>query len=554
MSGHRDATRRGRLKEAVRRRAGELAQANELLRRITELQSRFIGEATPQELFHSALRHLVEASGSFFGFIAEVIDRDGRKALHTFALDNISWNAETQALYDRHRDSGMTFTAHDSLFGAVLTSEEPVFANDPAHDPRAKGLPPGHPPLVSFLGLPLTIGDRMVGVAGLANRAGGYDPELVEYLEPLSATVARLIDAVQIQREREASEARYREMVLAVEQSPNVIVITDTDGRILYANPRFTESTGYTLEEAVGQNPRILKAGDLPEDHYRSVWTTLAAGEVWRGEFHNRRKNGEEYWENAYIAPIRDADGRIVRYIAVKEDITEKKLFQRKMLHSERLAAIGNLAASVAHELNNPIGIILGYAEFLRDGWKGEARTREVFDLMVEQSLRCRKIVKGLLAFARDRDDPLGPVDVRVAVEEALQLVSHPLTLARAEAVAECAPDLPPALANRQPLAQVLVNLLTNAAQAMDRRGGTIRVTARPRGDRIEIAVTDDGPGVPPELHEKIFAPYFTTKTSGTGLGLAITARIVESFGGSIRHEAPPEGGARFVVELPAAG
>lgn len=553
MSAGRNASRRARLKHAVERRAEELARANDLLDRITDLQSRFIAEARPQELFRKALRHLVEVTESFFGFIAETVERDGRTVLHTYALDDLSWNAESHALYEKHREEGMVFDALDNLFGAVVATGAPVLANDPPNDPRGKGTPPGHPALASFLGLPLTIGGRLIGVAGLGNRAGGYQETQIEFLEPLLATVARLIDAVQIDARRKAAETRYRELTLAVEQSPNVVVITDTSGEILYANPRFTESTGYTLAEARGRNPRILKAGTFPPDYYRNLWQTLAAGGVWRGEFHNRRKSGEEYWENAYIAPIRDEAGAITRYIAVKEDITEKKAFERKMLHSERLAAIGNLAASVAHELNNPIGIILGYAEFLRDGWKGDPRTREVFDLLVEQSLRCRKIVKGLLAFARDRDEPRGPLALPDVCAEALRLVEATLQGAKIRTIAEHAPDLPKVHANRQSLVQVLVNLLTNAAQAMH-GGGTIRLSTRAAGDRIVLEVLDDGPGVPKELRDKIFAPYFTTKSSGTGLGLAITAKIVESFGGSIRHEAPPAGGARFVVELPAAG
>ena len=181
---------------------------------------------------------------------------------------------------------------------------------------------------------------------------------------------------------RKKAEEQVRQLSRAVESSPTSIVITGLDGNIQYVNPKFTQVTGYTMDEAFGKNTNILKTDETPYGTHKDLWKTISAGREWSGEFRNRKKNGELYWELAAISPIHDEDGVITHYVAVKEDITERKRAQDALViaydHAlESSRAKSQLLARVSHELRTPLGGILGYAELLRDGQLGEIQEEQ---------------------------------------------------------------------------------------------------------------------------------------------------------------------------------
>jgi signal transduction histidine kinase len=183
----------------------------ELLRAIRSVQLRYIEDAEPHDVFDGLLESLLTLTGSEYGFIGEVLQsQEGLPYLRTQAISDVAWNEETRRFYQENAPNGLEFHNLDTLFGAVMTSRQPVLANDPAHDPRAGGLPPGHPPLRAFLGLPLVVHETMVGMIGIANRAQGYDAALVEYLEPLTGTCAGLVRAYRNARERKRAELERR--------------------------------------------------------------------------------------------------------------------------------------------------------------------------------------------------------------------------------------------------------------------------------------------------------------------------------------------------------
>ena len=350
-----------------------------------------------------------------------------------------------------------------------------------------------------------------------------------------------------------------------MEQSPVSIVITDGAGNIEFVNPKFTQVTGYTVDEVLGRNPRFLKSGETSDEEYRRLWDTLTSGQEWRGEFHNRRKDGTLFWETASISAIRNGDGAISHYVAVKEDVTEKKLTAAKFLRAQRVESIGSLASGIAHDLNNILTPILMCAPLL-DMEETAAGRRELTQTIESSAQRAVGIVKQLLSFARGKEGPQQPVQVRHLVRDMAGIVRE--TFPRSIQVnATCAPDLWPVPVDATQLHQVLLNLCVNARDAMP-AGGTLSLRAsnvllddhfmamhqdaKP-GPYVRLEVEDTGTGIPESAQEHIFESFFTTKGEGqgTGLGLATVKGIVLDHGGFITYRTSPGKGTTFVIHLP---
>lgn len=393
--------------------------------------------------------------------------------------------------------------------------------------------------------------------------------------------------------ERRRNEDALRQLSAAVEQSPVSVVITDLDGNISYVNRKFTESTGYSAAEVLGKNPRILNSGYSPPEMYRTMWAAIREGREWRGEFRNRRKNGQLYWEAATISPITDADGSISHFLAVKEDITERLALEGELRQAQKLEAIGQLAAGIAHEINTPIQFISDNLTFLDDAWAGIFRLLESSRAaMPEQSpedaaRRARAEARCDLNFLREEvphaiGQSLEGARRVAAIVRAMKEFSHPdleekvhfdlnqgiastITIACsewkhvAEMVTDFDPGLPPVLCYPGDINQVVLNLIVNAGYAIRDRPeradkGTIVVRTCRRGEFAEITVSDTGVGIPAEIQGRIFEPFFTTREvgSGTGQGLALAHTvIVRKHGGKIWFETEAGRGTRFFIHLP---
>jgi len=375
-------------------------------------------------------------------------------------------------------------------------------------------------------------------------------------LDGRGGTVGTLAIARDI-TERKRAEEELRKLSRAVEQSPTSIIITDTAGRIEYVNPKFTQVTGYTPNEVIGQNPRILKSGETPEEEYRQLWDTITSGNEWRGEFQNRKKDGTLFWEAASISPIKTRHGTITHFLAVKEDITERKRAQEQLRQSERLATMGGLLAGVAHELNNPLAIVMGEASLLA-AKAGPGPFADAAKKIMDAAQRCARIVRNFLTLARQRPPEREKVWLNEVVRGAAELLAYPLRVDTVMVTLDLAPDLPYLWADPHQLHQVLVNLITNAHHAMHATPPPRRLTLATRYDparrRVLLEVADTGPGIAPAVQARIFEPFFTTKPigQGTGMGLSLCRGIIEGHGGSIRVESLAGGGTVFQVELPA--
>lgn len=373
-----------------------------------------------------------------------------------------------------------------------------------------------------------------------------------------------LVDDTEKRRALEGLEL----LQATVQAAPVGWVVTDAAGTIQSVNPAFTQLTGYTAEEVVGLNPRVLKSGRHPAEFYAGMWRTLTAGAVWSGELINRRKDGKEYREHMTIAPVRNAEGAIAHFVAVKQDITERRQLEQQLARAQRLESIGLLASGIAHDLNNIFSPILLSLEMLKMKYP-TSDGRRMVELVESAGLRGAGIVRQVLTFARGLEGERTEVNPRYLVKEAAQIFSE--TLPRhIQIETDVAADVPNVRGDATQLHQVLLNLAINARDAMP-NGGRLLLGAKAvetdgahaatnrelkPGRWVVLTVRDTGCGMTPEVMEHIFEPFFTTKPlgQGTGLGLSTVYGIVKSHGGVAEVSSEVGRGTEFRIWLPALG
>lgn len=500
VSGRRPDSAQGRTRSRALVAERALHASTSLLQALTEAQLEFIGGSDAQHLFDKLLAVLLELTESEYGFIGEVLrDAQGAPYVRPHAITHI---ANLQTPFE---------TPFETLIGPVLTTGEPMVANEPQTAPHAGGLPPGHPPLTAFLGLPLKSGDELVGTVGIANRPGGYGPELIEFLQPFVATCCSIILGWRSRQQQRDTEELLRQREEELQRHRN------------------------HLEELVQSRTESL------------LHTTVALEER-----------------------------------------------QAQLLHSERMASLGQLVAGIAHEINNPLGYITSnlttltqylavftqllklYRE-LADGLGPEsqgpqaellARIRslqeeeeldyllgDVSDLLNdsrEGAHRVADIVQSLKAFVREDSKQPELVDVNKELATTLKVVWNQLKY-RCEVKCDYA-QVPPILGRPAQLNQVFTHVLLNAVQAIPDRG-VIHVTTLHEGEEVLVRITDTGHGMRPEVLTKIFSPFFTTKPpgKGAGLGLSISEGIVSSHKGRIEVQSQFGQGSTFTIRLPVA-
>jgi two-component system cell cycle sensor histidine kinase/response regulator CckA len=365
--------------------------------------------------------------------------------------------------------------------------------------------------------------------------------------------------------EQKRADEELRKLSRAVEQSPASIIITDTAGDIEYVNPKFTQVTGYHPAEVLGQNPRILKSGHTPVTEYKQLWERITSGNEWRGEFQNKKKNGELFWESASISPVRDPNGTITHFLAVKEDITERKRLEQQLWQAQKMESIGTLAAGIAHDFNNILAIILGYTSLMRRAAGDSPRVATSLEAIAMAVERGAGLVRQILTFARKTEFNLEPLDVNVVINELSRMLGEtfPKTISLSLQLAE---SLPVISMDHSQLHQALLNLCVNARDAMRDHGSLAITSGSISGDGLAarfpqaagnhyvvIGVSDTGVGMDEATKSRIFDPFFTTKEKGkgTGLGLAVVFGVVQAHQGFIDVESEPGKGSTFWIYLP---
>jgi PAS domain S-box-containing protein len=344
--------------------------------------------------------------------------------------------------------------------------------------------------------------------------------------------------------------AWYRQ---ALDQSA-IVAVTDVRGTILHVNDRFCEVSGFTREELLGEDHRILNSGLHPKAFFRDLWRTIGQGEIWRGELRNRRKDGSHYWVDTTIVPQLNGGGKPEKYIAIRNDITERKDVETRLRAQETMAQLGEMAAVIAHEVRNPLAGISGAIQVIAQRLSAESSEARVLREVIARVGSLNDVLTGLLDFARPCEPRMRPCRARELVEKAAMfLADHPDH--QHVALHISGPDAR-IVADADLLGRALLNLVINAAQACaeaypEGRGGRVVITLAPNPRGVDISVSDNGKGIPEEALPNLFRPFFTTRVKGTGLGLAVVKQAVDSHGGSIAVTTAEDGGARFAISLP---
>jgi PAS domain S-box-containing protein len=334
----------------------------------------------------------------------------------------------------------------------------------------------------------------------------------------------------------------------ALDQSA-IVATTDVQGTITYANDKFCEISGYRREELIGRNHRILNSGLHPVEFFREMYGTIAAGRVWRGDIRNRAKPGRHYWVDTTIVPLLDDRGHPVQYVAIRYDITERKQSEAAMREYTALAQVGKMAAVVAHEVRNPLAGIRGAMQVIGRRLAPDTAEHAIVSEVITRIDTLNNIVQDLLQFARPREPVVSPVPVDALVNETVSLLKDDPKLSGVAIHVDA--DAVVVRADLELLKLALSNLVINSAQAMNGTG-EIRITASSSDGWHELRVLDTGPGIPPDIRERLFEPFFTTKHRGTGLGLPTARRIIEAHGGTLQLACPDTGGTVATIRLPA--
>lgn len=359
------------------------------------------------------------------------------------------------------------------------------------------------------------------------------------------------------------ADIEVRKLFQGIEQSPASIVITDPNGTIEYVNPAFCKITGYTVREAVGQNPRILKSGVQSEGFYKELWDTITSGRTWTGEFCNKKKDGTLYWEASSISPVRDTAGRIVNFIAVKEDITYQKKMNEDLRTAKEVAEEANatkdkFVSLVTHDLKNPITTIRGYVELLRDASLDADTLRDIYKDMMATCNDMSSLIDDVLSISRIKSGALSPANRFIDARKTVSVAVKAFQIAAKEKGVDLRNDVPEGarlFADEKLFPEVLKNLISNAIK-FSSPGGVVRMFV-PDGERSTIAVSDTGLGISKERADDIFRYEIKTSTpgtsgeTGTGMGLPLVRDILTAHGGSIDFKSEAGKGSVFFARLP---
>ncbi|MGB5635370.1 MAG: PAS domain S-box protein [Waterburya sp.] len=576
----------GRNISKVKQTEANLDKSNQILQAISSIQSQFLTDAKPGIMFDAMLDRLLELTQSEYGFIGEILFAEdgspimkescmkfrGRPFLKTHAITNIAWNESTRAFYAENAPRGMEFHNLQTLFGAVIVTGEPVIANSPSDDPRRGGLPDGHPPLNTFLGVPFYKNNQMTGMVGIANRDGGYDQEIVDYLRPLLDTYSRIVEAYKSDRQRHQVQEKNREQAALLDIANDAIMVRGLDNQLLFWNRGAERLYGWTQAEALEQNVNELLYQESIKE-LKQIQRAVKETGTWQGELNQITKAGHKLVVESRWTLVKDDAGNPQSYLVVNTDITEQKQLEAQFLRTQRLESLGTLAGGIAHDLNNILAPILGFARLLPLKLPDvDEQTKSFFKIMETNAQRGTALVKQILTFSRGLEGDRGIVQIRHLIVEIGQIIKEtfPKTI---ELEINAPKNLWTVNADVNQLHQVLMNLAVNARDAMP-DGGKLTIKAEnftvgadyarlhldaKVGSYLLITVTDTGVGIPPEIIDRIFEPFFTTKEigHGTGLGLSTAIGIIKSHDGFVEVISKKQNngdtqGTQFQVFLPA--
>ena len=519
----KQATLNQTLSQRLARQAAEMAA-------ITGIAEMLARSPSSEDVLPSLLDRCLHAGGISTGALY-VLKANGGLALSALSGYEPSSEAEVRGMFGR-----------PELFERVMREGRAVaLPSDPPFDELAKVLQASR--ATAAVVVPIVAHGNPVGVVLMASqRADWKRGEWIAFASAIALQIGQALALARAVGSMARSEARYRGLF---EASREAMLLTDSGGRIVDANAAAAGLTGRSGRELIGVAVADLVAGQVPET--ASLQSAESEDRVLEARDGTERR-------------VRLSASRIESdlWLYILQDVTRERQLQQQMAQSEKLAAMGELLAGVAHELNNPLSVVLGQVHLLRRA-ASDGPLVERADKIASAADRCARIVKNFLALARQQPPERRRFTLNQVVTDAMELLTYPLRIDGIEVSLELAPELPALLGDAHQLQQVVVNLATNAHHSMrdsPRRELRICTSLLPGDEGVLLEVIDSGPGIPAAIQRRIFDPFFTTKATGegTGLGLSMCRGIVESHGGRIRVENVAGGGAAFRVTLPLRG
>ncbi|WP_078553461.1 PAS domain-containing protein [Bacillus alkalicellulosilyticus] len=329
----------------------------------------------------------------------------------------------------------------------------------------------------------------------------------------------------------------------------SIIAITDATGTITYVNDTFCEISKYSREELLGEDHRILNSGYHTKEFFKDLYKTIGNGKVWKGEIRNKAKDGTYYWVDTTIVPFLNENQVPYQYVAIRKDITDRKQAEEMVLRSKELAIVGELAAGVAHEIRNPLTLLQGYTEFLKDENKDDYK-REYYDILLEEIKRIDFIVGEFMVLAKPKVHSVQRNNVVPIVRQIMVLLKseakkNDVTLSFHSESKELFVN-----GDENQLKQVFLNIIKNGIEAMP-DGGQLEVSISEETERLHVRIKDNGVGISKDKIKRLSEPFFSTKEKGNGLGLMVTYKIIEEHGGNITVESEENKGTTFTISLP---
>lgn len=550
------------------------SESNEMLSVVSQSLADYIRSEKSINPFDVMLSYLLRISDSDYGFIGEVLrDADGELYLQSHAITNIAWDDATRKFYDDNIKTGLKFTNLKTLFGSVMTTRRPVISNLPSKDPRSGGLPPNHPPLNAFMGLPIFSGEELIGMIGVANRPEGYDEQVIENLGLLLSTCSTLINAFRAERSRQQT----KEELTRSEETLQTLVDSAVDGIFQIDSAGFLERINPAMEAMFGAGKKNLVGTKFDElffsenrneirDMLESAVQHGSASKVIRTEL--CAASGERTLAPIDMSISVMTHGNDIRFVGIVRDVSpwEKilaELTKAKMQAEDANKSKGEFLANMSHEVRTPINGVIGMTELALQT-ELDSEQREYLETVQESAQSLLRVINDILDFSKIDAGHLSleklPFDLRKTLSLVLKELAQSAQRNGIDFRYEIDSHIPQCLAgDALRLRQVLVNLISNAIKFTDHGWVAVRINLLHSSSghiRIGFAVEDSGIGISPEQQKSIFNAFsqgdssITRRYGGTGLGLVISSNIVKLMGGKIELVSASGKGSRFSFEL----
>ena len=546
----------------------ESARHNAVVEGINEILTAALALETEEELGTSCLAVAERITQSKFGFIGEI----NPEGLEDIAISNPGWDACKIIDPQGHRRPSGNFKLH-GIYGRVLSDGTGFYTNDPPHHPDSIGIPEGHPPLESFLGVPLLREGQVIGMIAVGNREGGFRKTEQDALQALAPAIVeaflRKRAEQALKKSRDELEEQVRERTRTIRKQADLIdlahdaiIVRDMEGRIAYWNTGAEITYGYTKDEALGTVTHRLLKTEFPGS-LGDVVDTVSRKGSWEGELRHTGKDGRQIMVLSRWTLRRNEKGMSDEILEINRDITDRKTAEEQARQGQKMEAIGTLAGGIAHDFNNILASMIGFTEMAIEDVSDRPLVAKSLRNVFKSGMRARELVKQILTFSRKTSYERSPLSLTPIIKETVQLLRASISkTVNIRFTVHAASDV--VLASPVEVQQILMNLATNASLAMEETGGTLEIGVADAdlapdlsdggsNQYVTIMVRDTGCGMSPEVIKRIFEPFYTTRDvgKGSGMGLAVVYGIVKDLRGTITVESVEGAGSTFSVFLP---